>query len=222
MTRKQKRPWTVVFLTRMRFSCHTELRKLGFRLAASTIRTILARHHLLPAPQRCKSGNSWRILLHHYKDQLLATDFFTVETALLQTVYVFFFIELGTRRVHFAGCTAHPTSAWVTQQARQMTWTLQDQGIPIQFLIHDRDSKFSATFDAVFRSEQIQIIRTPFRAPNANAYAERWVRTVRQECLDHLLIVHETHLKRVLAEYITFYNARRPHQGIQQQAPIPY
>lgn len=110
----------------------------------------------------------------------------------------------------------------MTQQARQLTWTWQDQQTPIAFLIHDRDAKFGPTFDAIFRSEQIRIIRTPFRAPNANAFAERWIRSARQECLDHLLIINETRLKRVLTEYITFYNARRPHQGIEQRTPIPY
>jgi len=97
-----------------------ELHKLGYRIGASTIRTILARHHLLPAPQRSRTGGSWQILLRHYKEHLLACDFLTVETAWLQTLYVLFFIEIGTRRIHFAGCTAHPTSFWVTQQARQL------------------------------------------------------------------------------------------------------
>jgi putative transposase len=177
-----------------------ELRKLGFRIAASTIRTILARHHLLPAPQRSKHGGSWRTLFRHYKDQLLAADFFTVETALLQTLYVLFFIEIGTRRIHFAGCTAQPTSAWVTQQARQLTWAISETDICLRFLIHDRDSKFSHTFDAIFRSEGVKILLTPFQAPNANAFAEPWVRTVRQECLDHLIILNERHLRNVLRE----------------------
>jgi len=137
-------------------------------------------------------------------------------------VYVLFFIELGTRRVHVAGCTQHPTSAWVTQQARQLTWELQERTKPLQFLIHDRDTKFSSSFDAVFQSERIEIIRTPFRAPNANAYAERWVRSVRQECLDQPFILNEAHLHQVLTEYVTFYNERRPHQGLEQQTPLPY
>jgi putative transposase len=197
-----------------------ELFKLGYRLGPSAIRNVLKRRRLSPAPLRGRS--SWRTFLNHYRMQVIACDFFTVETICLQTLYVLFFIDLASRRVYIAGCTTSPDSAWVTQQARQLTWTLQDEDIPIRSLIHDRDTKFSGVFDAVFRSEQIQIIRTPFRAPNANAYAERWVRTVRQECLDHLLIVNENHLERVLVEYINFYNARRPHQGIQQQTPIPY
>lgn len=156
-------------------------------------------------------------------NQVLACDFFTVETIRLQTLYVLFFIELGTRKVHLAGCTAHPTSAWVTQQARNIVWNIQEKALhrsPVRFLIHDRDAKFTASFDAVFASDGITIIRTPYRAPNANAYAERWVRTVREECLDHLLILGERHLRRVLTEYIEYYNHRRAHQGIGQQIPV--
>jgi putative transposase len=151
----------------------------------------------------------------------LACDFFTVETLFLRTVYALFFIELGTRRVHLAGCTAHPTAAWVTQQARQMSWQLQDSELTIRYLLHDRDSKVVPAFDAVFHSEGVETIRTPYRAPNANAVAERWIRSVRQECLDHLLIVGEAHLRRVLAVYVGFYNQARPHQGLDQRTPVP-
>ncbi|MBK8021902.1 MAG: helix-turn-helix domain-containing protein [Chloroflexi bacterium] len=148
---------------------HGELLKLGFRIGATTIRAILRRHRILPSPQRSANGGSWRKLLRHYKDQILACDFFTVETALLQTVYVLFFIEVGTRRVHLAGCTAHPTSAWVAQQARQCMWSLSERQPQIRFLIHDRDTKFSLSFDAVFSSESVAILLTPFRAPNGQA-----------------------------------------------------
>lgn len=198
-----------------------ELLKLGHPIDPITVRNVLRRHRVPPAPQRSYGGLSWRRFLHHYRDQLIACDFFTVETLRLHTVYVLFFIEVGTRRVHLAGCSAHPTSTWFTQQARQITWKLQGRASPIRFLIHDRDTKFSTQFDTIFRSEQIDIIRTPVRAPNANAFAERWVRTIRQECLDHVLILNEAHLRRILTEYITFYNERRPHQGLEQQAPIP-
>ncbi len=150
---------------------------------------------------------------------MLACDFFTVETAWLRTIYVLFFLELGTRRVHFAGCTVHPTAAWVTQQARKMNWTLQEEGLPIRFLIHDRDTTFPASFDHVFASEDVTTIRTPFRSPTANAFAERWIRSVREECLDHVLIVGERHLHRVLKEYAAYFNHARPHQGIGQQIP---
>lgn len=201
---------------------HGELLKLGFRPGGTTIRAILSRHGVLPAPQRGANGGSWRKLLRHYKEQLLACDFFTVETALLQTIYVLFFIHIGTRRVYLAGCTAHPGSAWVAQQARQLRWTISEKDeVTPRLLIHDRDTKFSRSFDAVFRSEGTQVLLTPFRTPNANAFAERWVRTVRQECLNHLLVLNEDHLRRVLKEYVLHYNTARPHQVIDQQIPIP-
>src|SRR3954452_6855401 len=129
---------------------------------------------------------------------MLAVDFFTAETIALQRLYVLFLIELGTRRVDFAGCTANPTGPWVTQQARQFAWTLQERPGSFRFLIRDRDSKFTRDFDAVFASEGIQIIKTPVRAPKANATAERFIRTVRTECLDWLLVVNRRHLQRVL------------------------
>ena len=131
------------------------------------------------------------------------------------------FNELGSRRVHFAGGTEHPTSVWVSQQARQVVWNLQGRTPRLHFLIHDNDSKFTETVDTIFAAEQIHVIHTPRRAPNANAVAERWVRTVRNECLDKLLIFNEAHLRRVLREYIAYYNGARPHQALAQQTPVP-
>jgi len=197
-----------------------ELRKLGYTLSEQTVANILKRHGITPAPQRSPSP-SWRQLMHHYKAQILACDFFTVETLFLQTIYVLFFIELQTRRVYVAGCTAHPNAQWVTQQARQMVWQLEARQPTIHFLIHDRDSKFVAAFDTVFRATRAHIIRTPFRAPNANAYAERWVRSVRHECLKKVIVLNQAHLRQVLQEYVTYYNMCRPHQGLDQQTPIP-
>ena len=198
-----------------------ELAKLGHALGRSTIRAILRRQGVPPTPQRGQGGGTWRAFLARHRDQLLACDFFTVETLFLKTLPVLFFIEVGTRRVHLAGCTAHPTAAWVTQQARNLAWTLQEQGAPPRFLIHDRDTEFPPAFDAVFASEGIAVVRTPYRAPTANAYAERWVRSARAECLDHLLIAGESHLRRVLAEYVAHDNEARPHQGLGQSCPIP-
>ena len=129
-----------------------------------------------PAPERERRGSSWRIFLNHYKGHFLACDSFTVETLTLHTLYVPFFLEHGTRRVHLAGCTAHPTGAWVTQQARQMTWALQERELPMRHLIHDHDTKFTGPFDTVFAAEGVEIVNIPYQAPNANAYAERWVR----------------------------------------------
>ncbi|MCJ7701341.1 MAG: integrase core domain-containing protein, partial [Anaerolineales bacterium] len=163
----------------------------------------------------------WRKLMAHYKEQILAWDFFTLETIWLQTIYVLFFIELGSRRVYFAGITTNPNEIWITQQARQLVWELSDREKPLRFLIHDNDCSFSKAFDAVFESEGLHVINTPYRAPNANAFAERWVRTAREECLDHILILNAAHLQRVIIEFTDDYNVSRPHQGIEQQTPIP-
>jgi hypothetical protein len=151
-----------------------ELGKLGITLDPTTVKNILERRGIPPAPRRGRS--TWRAFLNHYKQQMLACDFLTVETLGLRTAYILFFIELGTRRVHFAGCTAHPDQAWVTQQARQLTWALPDRPPdvkPMRFLIHDRDTKFTQSFDNIVLSEGVGIVLTPYRAPNANAYAER-------------------------------------------------
>jgi putative transposase len=197
-----------------------ELAKLGHAMNRETIASILERHGIPPAPERGGSP-SWRHLMTHYKDQLLACDFFTIETLFLQTVYVLFFIEVGSRRVHFAGCTTNPNASWVVQQARHMVWELEDRDLPIRFLIHDNDTFFTKAFDTVFRAEGIKVIHTSFRAPNANAHAERWIRSVREECLDKLLIINQAHLRRVMREFVAYHNAARPHQGIDQQIPIP-
>jgi putative transposase len=197
-----------------------ELLKLGLKVSQTSIRNILDRHGIVPAPVR-NGSRGWRHLMTHYKQQILACDFFTVETLRLQTLYVLFYIEVGTRRVYLAGVTAHPDGFWVAQQARQYVWTLQGRDVKPRFLIHDNDKKFTDTHDTVFRSERIRIIPTPFQAPDANAFAERWVRTVREECLDKLLIFNETHLRRVLTTFIDYYNTARPHQGLEQQSPIP-
>jgi transposase InsO family protein len=140
-----------------------------------------------------------------------------VETVWLKTLYVLFFIELSTRRVHLAGVTAHPKSAWVTQQARNLM--MEDRMAGTQFLIRDRDAKYSRPFDEVFRSESLRVIRTPIRSPKANAVAERFVRTARRECLDHVLVCSERHLLRILREYINHYNKERPHRGLSLATP---
>ena len=144
-----------------------------------------------------------------------------METIWLKTIYVLFFIELGTRRIYLAGCTTNPNIIWVTQQARQLVWDLTDDGQDkMAFLIHDHDTKFTSSFDCAFSSEGIEILHTPYRAPRANAFSERWTRSVREECLDHILILNENHLRCVLKEYAAYYQHARPHQGINQHFPI--
>jgi putative transposase len=136
--------------------------------------------------------------LNHYKDSLLACDFFTVETIGLHTLYVLFFIEIGTRRVHVMGTTPHPSHLWVTQQARQLIWKLEGEGRAFTHLIHDNDGKYSIGFDAVFARQGVEVVHTPFRAPRANAYAERWGRSVREACLDRIIILNQAHLAYAL------------------------
>lgn len=194
-----------------------ELQKLGIRLSPSSVRRILLTAGLEPAPRRI--GPSWRQFLRQQASSIIACDFFTVETLSLRRYYVLFFIELGSRRVHIAGCTTNPTGAWVTQQARNLNLAgLLERS---RILIRDRDSKFSGSFDEVFRSEGITVIQTPVRAPRANAYAERFVRTVRNECLDWLLIIGRCHLEHTLRVFVEHYNAQRPHRGLQLRTPIP-
>lgn len=192
-----------------------ELRKLGIRIGATTIRSILRRSGLGPAPRR--QGLSWAEFLRAQASGMIACDFFTVETAWLRTLYVLFWIELGSRRVHLAGVTANPDCAWVRQQARNLA--LEERLAAVRFLIHDRDAKFCGSFDTVIRSEGVGVIETPLRAPKANAVAERWVRSVRNECLDHLLVFGRRHLERVLRAYVVHYNAERPHRSLALAAP---
>jgi putative transposase len=151
----------------------------------------------------------------------LAVDFFTVETTWLQRLYVLFFIELRSRRVHLAGCTPNPNAPWVIQSARQVSWALADRSERLRFLIRDRDQKFTRGFDDVFQSDGIEIVRTPFRTPQANGVAERFVRTVRSECIDWLLVLNQQHLERVLDVFVTHYNEHRPHRALSLTPPEP-
>ncbi|MDP9208480.1 MAG: integrase core domain-containing protein [Actinomycetota bacterium] len=194
-----------------------ELLRLGVRVSATAIRTTLRRHGLDPAPRRM--ATTWRAFLRQQAAGIVACDFFTADTVWLRRLYVLFFIELDTRRVHLAGVTAHPDSAWVTQQARNLLLVLGERGRPVRFLLRDRDAKFCRSFDDVFRSEGGEVVVTPVRAPTANAYAERWVGTVRAECLDWLLIVGRGHLEQVLRVYVEHYNQHRPHRALGLEAP---
>src|SRR6266487_2693961 len=194
-----------------------ELKKLGIRVSATTIRTVLLGNGLRPAPRR--ASVTWRAFLRAQAAGIIAADFFTVETVRLKTLYVLFFIELHTRQVRLAGVTDHPNGPWVVQRARELSLDRPEGTTAPRFLIRDRDSKFTRVFDDVFAADGIQVITTPVQAPNANAFAARWVRTVRQECLDWVLIWGRRHLERVLDEYVRHYNDERPHRGLALRPP---
>jgi putative transposase len=187
-----------------------ELKGVGVVVSATTVKKILRVEGLGPTVRR----GPWREFLRTQANSIIAVDFFTVDTVWLQRLYVLFFIELGSRRVHLAGCTAHPDDAWVTQQARQVAWGLVEREEPVRFLIRDRDRKFTSRFDAVFEAQAMRVVRTPVQAPEANGIAERFVRTVRSECLDWLLMLNTPHLERTVKVFVDHYNNARPHRSL--------
>jgi putative transposase len=193
-----------------------ELKGLGISVSATSVRKVLLGAGLQPAPHRTHS--SWRAFLRAQAASMLACDFLTIETVFLQRIYVLFFISLATRRIDYVACGSNPDGRWVTQQARNLAMQFEDEQ-PFRFLVHDRDTKFSRGFDEVFRAEGIKVIRTPGQAPNANAFAERWVRTVRADCLDRILILGRRHLEHVLRVYRHHYNEHRPHRALQLLPP---
>ena len=196
-----------------------ELQRLGVAVSKGSVANVLRRHRCPTAPRR--EGPTWTEFLRIQAKGILATDFFTVDTVLLRRYYVLFVIELDRRVVHLLGVTANPNGPWTTQVARNFTTDLDHAGRRFRFLIRDRDTKFTATFDAVFASIGVDAIKTPVRSPRANAFAERFVRTIRTECLDQLLIFSRSHLQAVVATYLHHYNGARPHRSLDLDQPIP-
>ena len=198
---------------------HGELTKLGVKVAPSTVYEILRAAGIGPAPRR--SGPTWRQFLHAQAAGILAVGFLHVDTVLLKRLHVLVFIEHGTRRMHFGGVTAKPTGEWTVQQARNLALSLGERFQDVKFVIRDRGSNFTRSFDAVFQANGTRILRTAVQAPRMNAYAERFVLTARTEVTDRMLIFGERHLRAVLAEYEGHYNRRRPHRSRHLRPPRP-
>ena len=192
------------------------LANLGHRVSDQTVGNILKRHGIAPAPER-KKTTTWKEFIRAHRDLLVATDFFTAEvwTAFgLKTYYILFLIRISTREIHVAGITSHPNEQWMTQVARNITMDEWGFLAPGQSLIFDRDTKFCAAFQKTLEAGGVRSIRLPPRSPNLNAYAERWVKSVKVECLSHVILFGEKALRHAIGEYVEHYHKERNHQGI--------
>ena len=199
------------------FRIKGELRKLGQAVAATTIRSVLLRAGIPPSDRRAKL--SWKQFLAAHAQTLVVADFLSVETVFFKRLYVLIYMHLATRRVLLAACMANPNEAWMAQQARNLAWTLEEDGIKLKAVIHDRDKKFSARADNILRSAGARVILTPLMAPRANAHVERWIGSCRRECLDRMLVVNQRHLAAILREYCKHYNQERPHRSRELRPP---
>jgi putative transposase len=198
-----------------------ELSKLGHRVGASTIRRVLQRLRIPPAPVR-DTDTTWRQFLRAQASTMLACDFFHVDCAMtLERIYVFFVLEVASRSVHLLGVTTNPNGPWTTQQIRNLVMDLGDRVTEFQFLVRDRAGQFTASFDAALADVGIQAVRIPPRCPRANCFAERFIRTLRAELTDRMMIFSQRHLRMVLAEYVRHYNGQRPHRARDLRPPQP-
>lgn len=198
-----------------------ELKKLGYKVSKTTIKNILKQYRI-PLASKRKDSSSWINFIKHYKGIILASDFITVDTAFLKRFYVIVSMSIKNRMIHLAACTANPSGKWTTQQARHLSWILEDNNIQAKFLIRDQDSKYTKQFDNVLKSIGIEPIETSENAPLQNSHIERFIRTLREDCLDKIVIFNQKHLEYVLKEYITYYNKARPHQGLDNKIPEYY
>jgi putative transposase len=197
-----------------------EVAKLGITISPSCVADILRRNGLPPSPKR--GGLTWRAFLSRHADVVLCADFFTKEIWTFcgfQRAFVLFVMHMRTRTVLLAEVTFSPHTRWMAQHVRNVLWECADRDIQPRFFIHDRDGCFSMEFDTALKHAGVEVLKTPFRAPNANAYAERWVRSVRNECLNHLVLFGLNSLRRVIRQYQSFFNQHRPHQGIGNRVP---
>jgi len=191
------------------------LANLGYTISDQTVGNILKRQGLPPAPER-KTTTTWKEFIRTHMDVLVATDFFTAEVWTLGglvTYYILFFIHLGSRKIHMAGITPHPTEAWMMQVARNVT--MEEWGFlsPGQYLIHDRDGKYCPAFQRIIEGAGVKRVPLPARSPNLNAYAERWVRSVKEECLSRIILFGEASLRHALTQYVAHFHHERNHQG---------
>jgi putative transposase len=200
------------------------LANLGYPMDKITVRNILRRHHIDPAPKRREAGMNWSQFLKMHWEVLAATDFFTVEVATwpgLVTYYVLVVMELSTRQVKLAGITPHPTAAFMQQCARQLTDHVDGFLLGKRYLLHDRDNKFTDAFDQLLRDSGVEPVVLPHQSPNLNAYCERFIRSIKEEALHRFIILGEASLRHVLREYLAHYHTERNHQGLDNQLIAP-